>query len=84
MKDHQWHLRSLDKNFVGVIKLYFVECCKEFGSTIGDRSKNTIQNMFTNFSKVSSCLTHIFEIGAKERESSLVIFPNYKPLVGRL
>ena len=28
LKDHQWHLRSLDLNFVGVIKVYYVEFCK--------------------------------------------------------
>jgi hypothetical protein len=56
VKDHQWHLRSLDQNFVGVVKLYCVECCKEFGYTTGDRSKNTIQNMFTNFFGVCCCI----------------------------
>lgn len=29
--------------------------------------------------KTTSCLTHIFEIGVEERESSLVIIPNHKP-----
>lgn len=29
---HQWHLRTLDQNFVGVIRVYCVECCKDFGS----------------------------------------------------
>ena len=46
MEDHQWHLRSSDKNFVGVVKVYCVEGCEEFGSTIGDHSKNTIHNLF--------------------------------------
>ena len=49
VEDHQWHLRSLDHNFVGVLKVYCVECCKEFGSTTGDHSKNTIQNIYKFF-----------------------------------
>ena len=35
LKGHQWDLRSSDHNFVGVVKVNFVECRKEFGSTMG-------------------------------------------------
>jgi hypothetical protein len=48
LKDHQWHLRFSDQNFVGVVNVYYVEYCKEFGFTIGDQSKNTIHDLFAN------------------------------------
>jgi hypothetical protein len=48
MKDHQWHLRSLNHNFVGVVKVNRVECCKEFGSTIGDHSNYEIIKVTTS------------------------------------
>ena len=47
LEDHQWHLRSLDHNSVGVVKVCCVECCEEFGSTIEDHTKNTIHNLFS-------------------------------------
>ena len=31
---------------MGILKVYCVDCCKEFGFTIGDHSKNTIHNLF--------------------------------------
>ena len=46
LKDHQWHLRSLNHNFVGVVNKHCMECCKEFGSITRDHSKNTIHNLF--------------------------------------
>ena len=55
-----------------------------FGLTSGDHSKNTNYNLFANFKNVTYRLTYIFEIGAKERESSLVIIPNHKSLKGNL
>ena len=84
-KGFHWHLRSLGQNFVDVVKVYCVECCKEFGSTTRDRFKNTIHNLFAkNKNLVTSCLTHMLEIGVEERQSSLVIIPNHKPLQGSL
>ena len=47
--EHQWQLRSTDRNFVGLVKMYCMECRKEFGSTTRDRSKDTIHNFFANF-----------------------------------
>ena len=42
-------IEASDHNFVGVVNVYCVECCKEFGSNIGDHSKNKIHNLFANF-----------------------------------
>ena len=82
LEDHQWNSRSLDHKFVGVEKVNCVECCKEFGSTTRYQSKNKIHNLIANFvKKITSCLTYIFEIGAKERKFSLVIIPNHKPII---
>jgi hypothetical protein len=78
--NHQWHLSSSDQNFVGVVYMYYVGYCEEFGSITGDHSNNTIHNLFSIFQKVTSCLTYIFEIGAEKKEFSLVIIPNHKTL----
>ena len=60
-------------------KVYCVEYCKEFGSTTRDHSKNAIYNFFANFlKKINPCLTYTLEIGAEEREFSLVITLNHK------
>ena len=48
LEDHQWHLRSSGLNFVGVVKVYCVEFCNEFGSTSEDHSKKKIYNLFAN------------------------------------
>jgi hypothetical protein len=67
---------------VGLVKVYCVEFCKEFGSASGNDSKNTIYNMFAKKKLISkknaSCLTYIFQIGDEVRESSLVINPIHK------
>lgn len=46
-----------------------MECCKEFGSTIGDHSKNAIYNLFAKIEEATLCLATTFDIGAKERDS---------------
>lgn len=46
LKDGQWHLRSLDHNFVDAVKVHCMEYCNEFGSTVGDHFKNTFHNLF--------------------------------------
>ena len=48
--------------------------------------KTQSHNLFAKQKKIQtpSCLTYMFEIGAKQRESSLVIIPNHKPLKGSL
>ena len=63
-----------------------MECYKEFESTTRDHYKNKIHDLFPpkkNIKLITSCLTHMFEIGA-EKESNLVINPNHKPLKGSL
>lgn len=51
MNDHQWHftLEVLGHDFVGVVKVYCVECCKEFRSTTRDHCKSTIHNLFAKY-----------------------------------
>ena len=49
LEDFQWYLRYSYHNFVGVVKVLCVECCKEFGSTTRDHSNNTINDLFANF-----------------------------------
>ena len=66
LEDHRWHLRSLDHNFVGVVKVHCVGCYKEFGSTTRDHSKNTIHNILAKKKYKQNHLIqmYIFEIGA--------------------
>ena len=49
IEEYQWHLRYLDHNFVGVMKVYCVEGRKDFESTTRDHSKNAFHNLFANF-----------------------------------
>jgi hypothetical protein len=79
LKDHQWHLRSSNHTYADVVKVYCVEFCKAFGSTIGNHSKS-ITTSLSNYKKCHLMSNIQFEIGAKEREPNLVIIPNHKPL----
>ena len=70
------HLRSLDQNCVGIVRLYCVECCKEFGFPIGDHSKNTIHKIYAKKKLNNHMTSYIYEIGAKGKESNLMMIPN--------
>ena len=59
LEDHQWHLRSLDHSFVDVVEMNCVECCKEFGSTTRDHSKNTIHNLFAKSKEQKKKTNHL-------------------------
>jgi hypothetical protein len=39
-------LKVFKLEFMGIVKVYCVECCKEFEFTTRDHSKNTIHNLF--------------------------------------
>lgn len=51
LEDHRWNLRSWDQSGAGVVKLYCVECFKDFGPASSDQTETTIQNLFANLKK---------------------------------
>ena len=48
-KDHQWHLRSLNRNMVCIVNVNFRSVVKSFGSTTRDHFKDKIHTLFAIF-----------------------------------
>jgi hypothetical protein len=46
-----WKLKTLDVNDIGVVKVHYAKCGKDFGFSTGDHSKSAIHNFFMNFKK---------------------------------
>ena len=83
LEGHQWHLRYLDRNCKGVVKMYTVEGYGKFGSTTGDHSKNTIHNLFANVLKITLCLTHILKNQCQRKEVQFSEYPQSQALKGK-
>ena len=49
MDDHNWVLKSFDKNGVAIVKFHYVECGKDCGGSSGKHSKDAVSNLFNNF-----------------------------------
>ena len=43
-----------------VVQVYHMECYKEFGSTTGDHSKNTIHNLYASLEKLLMSNIYIY------------------------
>ena len=44
---------------MGILKVYCVECCKEFGFITRDHSKNTIHNLFVQKKQLNHLISSI-------------------------
>ena len=51
LDDHEWYLKSWDKDGKAIVKLYCGECSKLYGNSTGDHSKTAVYNLFGNFGK---------------------------------
>jgi hypothetical protein len=49
--DHKWKLKTLDVNDIGVVKVHFAKCDKDFGSNTRNHSKAAVHNLFMNIKK---------------------------------
>jgi hypothetical protein len=49
--DVVWYLKSWDANGIGIVKIYYRECQKDFGGNTGDHTNHAISNFFANFGK---------------------------------
>ena len=49
--DHEWKFKTVDVNGVGLVKVYYARCGKDFGSSSGDHSKSGVHNLFMDFKK---------------------------------
>ena len=49
LDDHKWELRSWDKDGLGIVKFFCLECRKETGGQSGIYNKSTMHNLFSNF-----------------------------------
>ena len=49
MEDHDWVLKSFDKNGVAIVKLHCLKCGKDYGGSYEKYSKDAVSNLFNNF-----------------------------------
>ena len=51
MEDHLWNLKLHNLNGIGTVKIFYMECKKDFGNGCVDHTKNIIDNLFGNSKK---------------------------------